>query len=225
MFFVTDSDPIWLSLPNPSLELMSALMLHFQRLTAAMTLVMPFTWAVLIASSALSDEPNLSPAQVKQVLSRHFSQRDDYRSGDLITRDDTKKVVAALSAAGWNVPQAGKLIEDSLPANSVLVRSLSTKTGKRFMRRVAKERLIYDRLDRVARVSGGPALLRDLPKLPDGYRYAKMDRPRAVPGLLELLPKSGSGKRRTIKNYDKPTSRIYTEKDLADRLEQLRKKP
>ena len=34
----------------------------------------------------------------------------------------------------------------------------------------------------------------------------------------QSLPKKGSGKTRTIKNYQKPTGRIYTEKDLVERI-------
>ncbi len=202
---------------------MSTLMPHINRLTMAATLLIPLMGHHFTAASVRAGEPKLSPVQVRHVIDSHFSQRTDYRPADLITRDDTKKVLAMLSAAGWIVPQSRKLTEATLAPESILVRTLSTKNGKRFMRRVAKEHLIYDRLDRVARVSGGPALLRDLVKLPDGYRYAKMHRPRAVPGLLELLPKTGSGKRRTIKDYDKPTGRIYTEKDLAKQLALLQK--
>jgi len=49
---------------------------------------------------------------------------------------------------------------------------------------------------------------------------AKMDRPRGVPGFLELLPKNRSGKTRTIKDYQQPTGLIYTEKQLLKRLKQ-----
>jgi hypothetical protein len=67
-------------------------------------------------------------------------------------------------------------------------------------------------------VSGGQRMLRDLAKLPDGERYVKMQTPGAVPDMLALLPKKSSGQKRTIKNYKKPTGRVYTEQALAERI-------
>ena len=42
--------------------------------------------------------------------------------------------------------------------------------------------------------------------------------PYGVPDFLDLLPKNSSGRVRTIKDYDKPTGRIYTEEELLRRL-------
>ena len=67
-------------------------------------------------------------------------------------------------------------------------------------------------------------LLASLVRLPDGDRYAKRRRPRAVPGLADFLPKSPSGKTRKDKDIDKPTGRIYTEADLLRQLEESYKK-
>jgi hypothetical protein len=80
--------------------------------------------------------------------------------------------------------------------------------------------LIYDRLDRVSQVAEGQRTIDALVKLPDGEKYSlpKKQTPKGVPDFLDLLPKHGSGKVRTIKNYDKPTGRVYTEGDLVRRL-------
>jgi hypothetical protein len=88
------------------------------------------------------------------------------------------------------------------------------------MRRVSGFDLIYDRLDRVSRVSGGQRMLEAIVRLPDGQRYAKpkSQLPHGVPDFLELLPKNSSGKVRTIRDYDKPTGRLYTADDLLARL-------
>ena len=86
------------------------------------------------------------------------------------------------------------------------------------MRKVAGQERIYDRLDRISQVAGGESLLQGLVRLPDGERYTMRNPPRGRPDLLELLPKDGSGKTRTIKDYGKPTGQIYTEADLVERL-------
>ena len=88
------------------------------------------------------------------------------------------------------------------------------------MRRVSGYKLIYDRLDRIAHESGGQRLIRDLIKLPDGARYARWSPGRGVPGLVDFLPKNRSGKTRTVKDYTKPTGKIYTQKQLLERLEE-----
>lgn len=148
-----------------------------------------------------------------------LAQREDYQPGDLLTNSDVKEVLKALAAAGWQPPDQKDILAHTLPDDDTLVRTLSTERGKRFMRKVAEDDLIFDRLDRVSRTYGGERMVNDLAKLPDGYKYAKTKRPNGVPGFLDLLPKTGSGKKRSIKDYDKPTGRIYCEKQLLERLE------
>jgi hypothetical protein len=159
-----------------------------------------------------------SKKQIAQFVSYELQQKANYQPGDLITLEDVKPILKKLAVAGKPVPNESKVVQDLLPANSALVKHLSSRLGHRFMRKVRNDKLIYDRLDRISRVNGGNALLRDLLKLPDGARYAKMDPGQAVPDLLDLLPKTRSGKTRTIKDYKKPTGRIYTEEDLVKRL-------
>ncbi len=86
------------------------------------------------------------------------------------------------------------------------------------MRQVSSRELIYDRLDRISRESGGPQLIQDIVKLPDGERYAKPKSGHGVPDLLDLLPKKASGETRKIANYHKPSGSIYTTNDLIVRL-------
>ena len=56
--------------------------------------------------------------------------------------------------------------------------------------------------------------MRDLMKLPDAARYAKIDTGRGVPDMIDFLPKSGSSKTRRVKDYKKPTGKLYTFNDL-----------
>ena len=88
------------------------------------------------------------------------------------------------------------------------------------MAKVKGYTLIYDRLDRVARVSGGLTTLEMLVRLPNGEKFSRLKSqlPKGVPDILELMPKKGNGFVRSIKGYEKPTGRIYSEADLVQRL-------
>jgi hypothetical protein len=155
---------------------------------------------------------------VEKIVAEAFLDKEEYRSGDLINRSDVQKVLKQLAAAGWQPSDRRKLVADTLPASAPLTKILHSRRGRRFMRKVADDTLIYDRMDRVSRVSGGRRMLTDIAKLPDGEKLAKLRRPHGVPGFLDLLPKKASGKVRSIRDYDEPTGRIYTEKQLVDRL-------
>ena len=138
---------------------------------------------------------------------------------DVLTQSEVQGLFAELKRKGLSVSDEKKILGRVLDDSDFLVRTLQTADGQRFLSKVAAEPLIYDRLDRIAREPGGQALIRDLVKLPDGDRYAKRKTPRGVPDLLDLLPKDRSGKRRQIKDYDRPTGRIYTVESLIKQTE------
>ncbi|MFW6114385.1 MAG: hypothetical protein ACOC7K_01450 [bacterium] len=159
-------------------------------------------------------------SQVERVVKSALAEREGYRPKDLINRSDVERVLKALAESGWRPSDHEKLLDETLSEDNPLVQILGTKPGIKFMRKVKGYELIYDRMDRVCRVRDGKRMLADMSKLPDGERYAKMERPAGVPGFLELLPKRSSGKVRSIEDYKKPTGRIYTEKQLLKRLKQ-----
>src|SRR6185503_17441521 len=111
-----------------------------------------------------------------------------------------------------------------LPDQHVVVRTLRSAAGKKFMRQVSGRELMYDRLDRISEVSGGTLLIQDLVKLPNGERYAKPMSGGGVPDLLDLLPKNASGQTRRIRDYHKPTGRFYTVSDLVAGLKESYRK-
>ncbi len=176
--------------------------------------------AIVAQTPAQETKDRPSPAQVGHLVRKELGQREGYQAGDLINQADMKRVLKALTSKGWKPSDTKQLLADSLPENDPLVRVLSTRNGVTLMRKVSDDRLIYDRMDRVSRVSGGRRMLADITKLPDGEKVAKMKRPRGVPGFLELLPKNSSGKVRSIKNFRNETGRIYTEQQLIDRLQE-----
>ena len=157
--------------------------------------------------------------EVTAITQHELARREGYQPGDLITTKDVRRMLKALRGGGWTPQDYKKILEESLPADAKLVSILSTRAGTSFMRKVKDDELIFDRMDRISEVSGGPRMLQDIAKLPDGDKLAKMKRPHGVPGFLDLLPKNASGKVRSIKNYDEPTGRIYTETQLLERLQ------
>ncbi len=173
-----------------------------------------------LGSPARSRETKKRPPfkQVSSIARASLSERDGYRPGDLINQTDVKRALKSLAVASWRPVDHKQILADALPESSDLVRILGTRQGIKFMRRVSDYEVIYDRMDRVSRVSGGKRMLTDIAKLPGGQKLAKLKRPHGVPGFLDLLPKKSSGKVRSIKNYTQPTGRIYTEQHLLERL-------
>ncbi len=167
----------------------------------------------------LETQKRPSLKQVSGITQVALSKRDGYQEGDLLTQKDVTRVLKALAAAGWTPADRKKLLADTLPTDAALVRILSTRRGIKFMRQVSGYERIYDRMDRVSRVRGGQRMLTDIAKLPDGQKLAKLKRPHGVPGFLDLLPKTSSGKVRSIKDYTQLTGRIYTQRHLLERLE------
>ncbi len=163
-----------------------------------------------------SSRPSL--AVVRRVVADYFSKKTDYERGDLITRRDVQTILKQLRKRGIVPKNAKEILEAALPESHFLVELSRSTRGRRFLRKTKNEELIYDRLDRIAGVPNGQRMLRDLVKLPDAHRYAPMRPARGTPSMLELLPKRGSSRTRTIPNYAKPTGRIYTEADLVKRL-------
>jgi hypothetical protein len=162
----------------------------------------------------------LSAPQVQRIVADCFGQQAHYQPGDIITQTDVAAVLKQLAAAGWQPPDGQQILADTLPEDNAVVSMLRTEKGRRFMRKVSGFDSIYDRMDRVSQVSGGQRTLDAIVRLPDGEKYAlpKKQTPHGVPDFLDLLPKNASGKVRSIKDYQKPTGRIYTQADLVERL-------
>ncbi len=163
-----------------------------------------------------------SVAKIDALVQDHFSQLKGYRKGDLISRDDVSALMTQLEKKGWRGATKLPLLEEMLPANHLLVREMRTTKGKAFMRKTASYRLIFDRLDRIGKMTGGQRLIHDLARLPDGHRYAKWKVHQGAPSMEEFLPKGRSGKSPQVKNLRRPTGRIYTEEQFVEALHQAR---
>lgn len=167
--------------------------------------------------------PQASPASAaEQLVDMYFESFENHRQHDLITRAQVQPLAGKLRELGYSADQVRELIVDTLPENDFLAAQFRTDSGRRFMRKVSSQKLIYDQLDRIAREAGGKALIKHLIRLPDGEQFVRSGRPATTPGMIELLPKQGSGKTRRVRDYDRPTGKIYTAEHLKARLREYR---
>ncbi len=165
-------------------------------------------------------ETKLSLEQVKELVAEHFRSEPDYRPGDIISQSDVEGVLRHLATNGFRPEDSQQIIADTLADSNALVTLMRTSRGRKYMAKVSDFTLIYDRLDRVSRVSSGVTTLDMLIRLPNGEKFShlKSQLPRGVPDILDLMPKKGNGLVRSIKDYGKPTGRIYNEAGLVKRL-------
>lgn len=182
-----------------------------------------FACSILLVSSTRSASGNEVPSwdKVEQIVLRYFDSAWDKEHVHFMTQGHAKTVFTQLEQLGWRIEDPKSLMKD-IPADSeFLIQQLASPQGQAMLKHLPDEKLLYDRLDRLIQRPGGRRLVRDLIRLPDGYRYAKSKRPRGVPAMKEFLPKTSKGKDAKIENYNKPTGRIYTLELFLDRLRKV----
>jgi hypothetical protein len=104
-----------------------------------------------------------------------------------------------------------------LPDGDWLAKQLRSKKGKLFMRNVAKHPDGFDRIDRLRRMPGGEKQLAELIQSPEGFKMVEYM--TTTPGGKNLGKQLAKGKNGA--NFNEPTGRLYTEKQLIERLKQL----
>ncbi len=169
-------------------------------------------WSGVVSRHATGQE--LPPAEVEPMVKKHFAGLPDYQPGDIISRSNVEPLFAQLADRGWNVADR-KAVLAAVPADdNFLVTSFRTKSGRKFMRDVAKYPEAYDRLDRLARLPYGKLAIRRLIRGPDGYRMIEyMTTTRGGIELGKQLSNAPQGK-----NFNRPTGRLYTAELLLKRL-------
>lgn len=202
-------------LPSVCLEILSRR--DFLRVTVATGSLIAANLSVNLAQAA--DKAKLLPwQQVVEVVHTQLAARPGYQpaymTGDLLSRSDVQGALDALKKAGWNVANREEILKETLEDNDFLVRELRTSTGRKFSRAVMSDELVYDRLDRLTKFSGGQNLVHTIITLPDGAKLMGPHPTPALGNLMELLPKQASGFTPTDKNFDKPTGKIYAEPKL-----------
>jgi hypothetical protein len=157
-------------------------------------------------------------SEVQQTVWRHFEKQRDFQPDDLITREQVEPLLAQLQRMGLPLDDA-KQILDKLPTKSdFLVEQFNTPGGRRFLRRVAADPNVYDRLDRLSQMPQGRQTIRDMITSPAGEKMVDyMTKSPAGVGIGKIL---SSGQQ--AEQFGSPTGRIYTVDALLTRLQQSR---
>lgn len=174
----------------------------------AMIVILP----VAAVGTARAEEKMPNWTTVQNVVQQHLSEKKGYRPGDLLSKGDVDGIFAELRSLGWKVKDQKEISKQVLADDDFLVKQLRENWSSALTRSVSGKKLLYDRLDRVSRVDNGKQLINDICKLPDA-KYA-------LDYLEDLLPKKPGGRTRKVKDFDKPTGRIYTEQQFVKRLRQ-----
>jgi hypothetical protein len=151
---------------------------------------------------------------VTKAVTHYFSSLNDYRPSDLIKQSQVAEALDAVEAAGWAVPNCETIVELAPADNSFLVQVLTTVSGRRFMRDIAKYPGAYSRLDRLSTIADGKQLIKRLISQKNG---ADMIQYLATTSGGRKLGSMMAGAQRGV-DLNKPTGRIYTAHDLLAAL-------
>lgn len=180
-------------------------------------LVMSLVWAVgatgALAASSKQKFPTL--ARVEQAVNEQFASLPDYEDGDLIVRSQVTPLFAKLKSLGWKVADRKRIERDLLGDESLLAKMLLARDGRGLMRDCRGMEHAFDRLDRLARMNDGERILQSLIDGPDGYKM--LEYMTNTPGGTELGIMLGEAPKG--ENFNRPTGRIYTKRQLMARLQ------
>jgi len=196
----------------------NARMAALNKAFAATLLALLLTGVAATASAADGNNTKFpSFASVKKLVEKTLSGDRHYRSGDLLSQSQAAAVLAQLKSNGWEVTQSRELLARVPSDEEFLVRELRTPKGLVMMRQIAGMKDGFDRIDRLSRIPNGPQLIAQLIEGPDGYKLiAYLTETRGGKELGQMLDRTpGDG------NFNEPTGRIYTEKQLLAELQRL----
>jgi hypothetical protein len=185
----------------------------FRRLITAASIILSLP---LAAGDARAQRPATdNSADAYLAVEQYFASLPDHQPGDLVTRSQAAGALAKVADAGAKVPNAERILAATLPENSFLAKELSTPAGRKFMRKVARQRGGFDRLDRLSTISRGQTLVRDLIRGADGDKFIEyLTTTRGGRNLGSTLAGARQGT-----NLNQPTGRIYTADDLMAAIE------
>jgi hypothetical protein len=154
---------------------------------------------------------------VKAIVHKELAKHDGYRYNDLLTSEWVAKALDAVEKKpGWKIEDADAIAGKFLSDGDYLVRQLRTRKGTAFMRHFSGTPQAFDRIDRLRGLPRGNGRIPELINDPGGYTmilYMATTEGGRNMGLYLGSVKGG-------KNFNKPTGRLYTEKQLLDRLQE-----
>lgn len=187
------------------------------------SVTLPFGFSALAAAA---DAKKKLPAWsvIDETVRRTLATKRGYQPGDLLSRGDVQNVLDQVGRVGWDVANRADLLKNTLEDGSFLVRQLQSAPGIRFSRAALTDPNVYDRLDRLSRFSGGENLIATITTMPGGSKLMAKPPSPNFGDLTALLPKQANGLTPRDKDFNKPTGKIYTEKQLLTALAESYKK-
>ena len=157
---------------------------------------------------------------VKEITRLHFRSEKEYENGDVITQKSVRNLFRRLQKHGWSVPKQQELLQWIVSDSEFLAKQFSTEKGRKFMRQIVRHNHAIDRIDRLSRMPNGKASVSDLiHKIPNGAEVAiALATTKQGASIGRSLSKSATGK-----DFNKPTGRLYFEKDLIRVLQPMYK--
>jgi hypothetical protein len=153
---------------------------------------------------------DLVTRQAKQILALD----PEYQEGDLLTAPKVERILSKLEQIQWKVADAREIVKLVLSDGDWMAVRLSTPLGKHFMRRIATMPGGYDRVDRLRNMPDGEYQISDFIESPGGYTMIEyMTTTQEGKNLGTLVSEGVNGA-----DFNKPTGRIYTERELLKRL-------
>lgn len=179
-------------------------------------------WVLAILGAILADLRAAEPEgkelptmpQIIQAAKAEIGTWENYQAGDLISREQGKKLIDAIGKLGWTPANDDELLAKVPAAKEPLCELLLSDKGRPFMRRVLKMPGGLDRVDNMLKLSNGRALVKQLLNDKGGDQ------------LIEYLTTSEGGKnlgkmlgKEAHVDFNKATGRLYTAKALLLEVE------
>jgi hypothetical protein len=151
---------------------------------------------------------------VRTTVQERLAANRGYRAGDLLTASTVEPLFGELAKINWRVSDRRDILRTVLPDSDWLARQLTSRGGRQFMRAISELPGGFDRVDRLRRMPYGQRQLADMIYSPGGSKmFEYMTTTPGGKNLSKMLTQGVNGA-----NFDQPTDRIYTERDLLKRL-------
>jgi hypothetical protein len=175
---------------------------------ASVALGLCLLWAGFVAAAPRSNTSDM--ALVERTVAAYFATLPDYEPGDLITKTQIEHALTKLADSGAPVPSPEKIIARGLDESSFVAKELASESGRKFMRRLARNPSTFSHLDRLSRIPRGEKLIRDLIHEKDGDKMIEyLATTKGGRNMGKMMAKVHNGN-----DLNKPTDRIYTADDL-----------
>ncbi|WP_425615384.1 hypothetical protein NA78x_005301 [Anatilimnocola sp. NA78] len=160
----------------------------------------------------------LTPQELKATVHAKLGRNPYYAPGFLLSRGDVDDVCEELEDKGFEMPSDREaLYEDLLGDSSPLVKLLKTPQGRTFMKKVAGDPTVYDRMERLSWSFDGRVWLEKIVSAKDGP--AKLKQLQTKEQVAKLSKALASDPR--TQDFALPTGRVHTADELCEHLTQL----